>query len=296
MSLKDPTVSDPTTVNDSSDNWCTEPSTTTYGDGDSGTPGAASVCGAGPPPPVLPTPFTGAIYAIQGSGASSPHVGEDLTTIATTNDNIVTAVGAGGFFIQTPTADSDNDADTSDGIFVLYDGTTMINVGDQVDVTGEVEESYDFTRINATTSVTDASVTLDASNQTLPAPVEFGSTVPSPDPANPSCAIEYECYEGMRIRIATGTVNSGSQFFRSDPVAESTSRQRPRGRSAKRAWSIRATPRTQPFRSGTAIRRSSNSTRTSFATRTSPGSPGPRSAPPAFSATSSVATRSGRPN
>ena len=220
MSLKDPTVSSPTTVNDSSDNWCTEPSTTTYGDGDSGTPGAASVCGAGPAPPVLPTPFTGAIYAIQGSGASSPHVGENLTTIATTNDNIVTAVGAGGFFIQTPTASSDNDADTSDGIFVLYDGTTMINVGDQVDVTGEVKEFFDFTRIDATTSVTDASVTLDASNQPLPAPVEFGSTVPSPDPANPSCAIEYECYEGMRIRIATGTVSIGSQYFGSDPVAE----------------------------------------------------------------------------
>ena len=73
-------------------------------------------------------------------------MGEDLTTIATTNDNIVTAVGAGGFFIQTPTASSDNDADTSDGIFVLYDGTTMINVGDQVDVTGEVEE---FLRLHA---------------------------------------------------------------------------------------------------------------------------------------------------
>ena len=30
----------------------------------------------------------------------------------------------------------------------------MINVGDQVDVTGEVEEFFGFTRIDATTSVT----------------------------------------------------------------------------------------------------------------------------------------------
>lgn len=189
-------------------NWCE--ATTSYGDGDKGTPGAANDC------PTAPADFTGAIYDIQGSGAESPHVGAKVTT----NDNVVTAVGAGGFFIQTPTAASDSDADTSDGIFVLYDGTTTINAGDQVDVVGEAEESFGFTRINATMSITDASVTVDASNQTLPDPVAFGATVPSGDPASPSCAIEYECYEGMRIRIANGTVSSGSQFFRSDPVAE----------------------------------------------------------------------------
>lgn len=188
-------------------NWCL--ATTSYGD-NTGTPGAANDC------PTTPDDFTGPIYDIQGSGAESPKA----TGKVTTNDNIVTAVGAGGFFIQTPTAASDNNADTSDGIFVLYDGTTPINVGDQVDVTGMAEEFFAFTRINATTSVTGASVTLDASNQTLPDPVEFGATVPSPDPASPSCAIEYECYEGMRIRIATGTVGSGSQYFGSDPVAE----------------------------------------------------------------------------
>ena len=200
-------------------NWCH--ATTAYGtvSGHKGTPGAANDC----PALSLSIDCSGgtAIHVIQGSGAASPCTEQD--GMATTNDNIVTAVGAGGFFIQTPTASSDNDVDTSDGIFVLYDGTTMINVGDQVDVTGTVEEFFAFTRINATTSVTDASVTLDASNQTLPAPVEFGATVPSPNPASPSCAMEYECYEGMRIRIATGTVSSPSQSFggRSpDPVAE----------------------------------------------------------------------------
>ena len=203
LALKSPDLD-----NNVADNWCV--ATTAYGTGALGTPGAANDC------PTAPDDFTGPIYDIQGSGVASLHA----DAMATTNDNIVTAVGAGGFFIQTPTASSDNDADTSDGIFVLYDGTTMINVGDQVDVTGEVEEFFAFTRIDATTSVTDASVTLDASNQTLPAPVEFGATVPSPDPASPSCAMEYECYEGMRIRIATGTVSTGSQFFRSDPVAE----------------------------------------------------------------------------
>ena len=210
MSFKDPTVMNPTTANDSSGNWCTE--TATYGDGDKGTPGMASVCGSAKPP------FTGAIYEIQGSGAEPEE--EKLGAIATTNDNVVTALASNGFFIQTPTADSDNDGDTSDGIFVLYDGSLSISVGDQVDVVGEVEEFFGFTRINATTSVTDASVTIDASNQTLPAPVQFNANVPSPNPASPSCAIEFECYEGMRIQIATGTVSSPSQRFGGDPLAE----------------------------------------------------------------------------
>lgn len=200
-------------------NWCL--ASTAYGTvtNHKGTPGAANDC----PTVIPPIDCSGgtAIHVIQGSGDASACTEAD--GMATTNNNIVTAVGAGGFFIQTPTADSDNDVDTSDGIFVLYDGTLPINVGDQVDVTGTVEEFFGFTRIDATTSVTDASVTLDVSNQTLPAPVEFGATVPSPDPASPSCAMEYECYEGMRIRIATGTVSSPSQSFggsNPDPVAE----------------------------------------------------------------------------
>ncbi len=189
-------------------NWCESQNTWPGSAGDSGTPGAANDCMSGP------TTFSGAIYEIQGSGGGSPELG----ALATTENNVVTAVGAGGFFIQTPTANSDNDADTSDGIFVLYDGTLMIEVGDQVDVTGTVEEFFGFTRLDAT--VDDASVTVDASNQPLPAPVEFGAGIPSPDPANPSCSMEYECYEGMRIRIATGTISGPSQYFGSDPVAE----------------------------------------------------------------------------
>ena len=194
--------------NNSAANWCV--SSTAYGTGALGTPGAANDCdGGGGGGAVMAE-----IFQIQGNGGASPEVGK----LATTENNIVTAVGAGGFFIQTPTADSDNDPDTSDGIFVLYDGTLAVAVGDQVDVTGMVEEHFGFTRLDAT--VDDASVTVDASNQPLPAPVEFGASRPSPDPANPSCAMEYECYEGMRIRIATGAVSGPSQYFNSDPVAE----------------------------------------------------------------------------
>ncbi len=209
ISLKGDAANFTAALNDTGANWCLE-TKEFVDDGDAGTPGTASDCGS------IPDPITGAIYVIQGSEETSSQV----RGMATTNDNIVTALAADGFFIQTPTDDSDDDVDTSDGIFVLYDGTVTINVGDQVDVVGEVEEFFGFTRINATESVSGASVTPEATNQELPAPVEFNATVPSPNPASPSCAIEFECYEGMRVRIATGTVSSPSQRFGGDPLAE----------------------------------------------------------------------------
>lgn len=186
-------------------NWCV--STATYGSGDKGTPGAEnSDC--------LVTPaFTGEIHGIQGDGAVSPHV---RAVSVTTNDNIVTAVGAGGFFMQTPASRSDNDPDTSDGIFVVHDGSPTVAVGDQVDVAdGTVEEYFGFTRF-----ASGATVTVDASNQTVPSPVEFDASRPAPNPASAHCALEPECYEGMLVRIASGTVQSGSQYYGSDNVAE----------------------------------------------------------------------------
>ena len=204
MSLKAPDLDNAVGAN-----WCV--ATTAYGSGDLGTPGAANDCPAGP---TIPDPVTGEIFAIQSAAAESPQaLGK-----ATTNDNVVTAVGAGGFFIQTPTARSDDDDDTSDGIFVVHTGLPSVAVGDIVDVVGTVEEFFGFTRIDATTA--DGSVTVDSSNAALPDPVEFSAVRPSTDPASPSCAIEYECYEGMRVRMALGAVASGSQHFRSDPVAE----------------------------------------------------------------------------
>lgn len=197
-------------------NWCESENAWTGSAGDKGTPGAANDCPTPDPPP---PPVTGEIFEIQGDGATSPHA----RALATTNDNVVTAVGAGGFFMQTPTSRSDNDVDTSDGIFVVHGGSPTISVGDQVDVVGEVQDgpgmpAYEFTRLDP--SVAGGSVTIDASNQPLPAPVEFNPSRPSPNPAAPSCEVELECYEGMRVRIVTGTVASGSQHFGSDPVAE----------------------------------------------------------------------------
>lgn len=148
------------------------------------------------------------IYQIQGSGAASPYDGQ----IVTTNDNVVTAVGTQGFFIQTPDADADADPATSNGIYVYTGSAPTVAVGDIVDVTGTIDEYFDFTEFSPVTSVT-----IDSSGNPLPAAIEFDAAVPSTDPAAPSC---FECWEGMLVHVVNGITSGGNQRFASDLSAE----------------------------------------------------------------------------
>ncbi len=208
MALRSPSLD-----NSVGGNWCTSPNDWTGGT-DSGTPGAANDC--------PPRTFTGAIYAIQGEGAASPYVGFNATTAG----NVITALDSSGFFMQTPTASSDGNADTSDGIYVhlgAAPGDSNLAVGDVVTVVGLVEDgpaspAYGMTRLNASSGA-GGSVT-ETGTGAVPDPVEFDAARPSPDPTQPSCAIEYECYEGMRVRVAKGTVSSPNQYFGSSSNLE----------------------------------------------------------------------------
>jgi len=163
------------------------------------------VVGNAPPP----GPLELEIFEIQGAGSSSPVNGEEVLT----DDNVVTALATDGFFMQTPVTRTDADINTSDGIFVFTGSAPTVSVGDLVDVTGDVDEFFGFTEIVATTVVNDGS-------GVLPPPVVFDATVPSPDSSVPSCAIEYECYEGMLIEITGGTVTGSNQRFNVDTTAE----------------------------------------------------------------------------
>ncbi len=165
------------------------------------TPGAANNCAGAPVE----------IFDIQGSGTASPLNGQAVTT----NDNIVTAIGVDGFFIQTPDSRDDLDPDTSNGIFVFTGSAPTVAVGDQVDVTAEVDEFFEFTELTSTPVIT-----VDSSGNTLPTSIVFDSTRPSPDPNTPSCAVEFECYEGMRVSLDMAWVCSGNQEFGTDPIAE----------------------------------------------------------------------------
>jgi predicted extracellular nuclease len=151
------------------------------------------------------------IYEIQGSGSASPYAGQGIATM----DNIVTAVGTDGFFMQTPDARADADVNTSNGIFVFTGAAPAVAVGDQVNVSGSVTEFFDFTEFAG-----GSSVVVTSSGNALPTATVFDDTVPSPDPMAPSCAIEFECYEGMLVQITGGTVTGPNQNFGSDPVAE----------------------------------------------------------------------------
>ncbi|KAA3616604.1 MAG: T9SS C-terminal target domain-containing protein [Calditrichaeota bacterium] len=136
------------------------------------------------------------IFEIQGSGLTSPFVGQTVIT----EDNVVTAVSTNGFFMQTPAARTDGNPETSDGILVFTGSAPTVAVGDQVDVTGPVVEFFDLTEISNPTSVS-----IDGSGNPLPAVVTLDENTPSP--FQPQPANELERFEGMIVAfngIATG--------------------------------------------------------------------------------------------
>jgi len=149
-------------------------------------------------------PVSAEIYEIQGSGASSPLEGN----LVLSEDNIVTAVGPNGFFIQTPDSRDDADVNTSNGVYVFTGSAPTVAVGDQVDVSGNIIEFFGFTEF-----AFGSSVNVDSSGNALPAVTVFDDTVPSPDPTAPSCSIEFECYEGMLVQITGGSVTGPNQRF-----------------------------------------------------------------------------------
>ena len=151
-------------------------------------------------------PVTATICEIQGSGDFSPLDGQVVTTL----DNIVTVVAVNGFFLQTA-ASCDGDPATSDGIFVFSDPPTVLP-GDQVDVTGVVDEFFDKTELTGVT------VTVDSSGNPIPAAVVFDASTPSPVAPG-----DKERYEGMRVAWVDGVVTSPSdRFGDAGVVAKST--------------------------------------------------------------------------
>lgn len=142
------------------------------------------------------------IWQIQGSALESLYKNQ----VVTTRQNVVTAVEAAGFFIQTPEQRSDGNPETSDGIYVYTGGAPWVQVGDMVDVTGTVKEYYVLTEIGSNPTVTRTST-----GNVLPAPVDFDASRPSPN--RPQPLNEVERYEGMLVRVQAGTVTGPVDRF-----------------------------------------------------------------------------------
>ena len=152
------------------------------------------------------------IHDIQGADLNSPYAG----TAVVTNNNIVTGKGPQGFTMQAPDVRADANINTSEGIYVFTSSAPTVNIGDLINVSGNALE------FNGMTEIGSATITPVSTGNPLPTPVEFNASVPSPDPANPTCvtsASNYECFEAMRVHIADGITTTGNQRF-SSPATE----------------------------------------------------------------------------
>ncbi len=154
---------------------------------------------------VIPPPVTiREIHEIQGSGAASAYAGQ----VVETRDNIVTAVGNQGFFIQTPEYRTDNNASTSNGIYVFTGNTAAVAVGDQVDVKGDVVEFFNFTELGG-------SITITVDGHGFPLPSYFQIPVGYSN---------FEPLEGMLVRVTNGTATSGTDQFNETTIVAGSSR------------------------------------------------------------------------
>ena len=237
--------------------------------GFTGTPEPGEALNTGGLPNLLvddPPPADVTICEIQGSGDLSPLAGQVVTTL----DNIVTVVAIDGFFLQTPTA-CDGDPATSDGIFVFSDPPAVLP-GDQVDVTGTVDEFFDRTELTGVT------VTVDSSGHPIPAPVVFDANTPDAAGPRQQGAVRRDArrLDERRRHRSPATVSATPPWWR-----------RRLRSSASRASS---SPVYRASRCGTAIRRGSRWTRTAPGCRTSTCSAARRSSRPTERSTSRSAT------
>jgi uncharacterized protein len=152
-----------------------------------GRPGTTSIALA-VKAPIIP------ISEIQGVEEASPLAGEDVAT-----EGIVTALKAKGFFLQTAPGEEDDNAETSEGIYV-YTGSTppaAAAIGNRVTVNGRVSEYQSLTEIGGTVVVSPVS-----SGNLLPAAIPL--TGADLDPAGSPSRLER--YEGMRVSVEALTV------------------------------------------------------------------------------------------
>ncbi|QHA94390.1 hypothetical protein GNK04_21320 [Bacillus sp. N1-1] len=162
------------------------------------------------------------IHDIQGAGHTSPYEGKAVTKIA----GIVTAkAGNSAFYMQEENPD-DNVA-TSEGIYVYKSGGAGVNVGDKVEVDGQVkewrEDGYSDAKDLLTTQITASNVTVVSSDSALPKAIVIGEDRTPPteiveddemktfDPKTDGLDF-YESLEGMLIEIPDATVTGPVKY------------------------------------------------------------------------------------
>ncbi len=151
------------------------------------------------------------ISAIQGSGASSPLDGQNVTISAVVtgdfqDNDADTTRNLGGFYVQQEMPDSDSS--TSEGVFV-FDGNnsaTDVSVGDRVEVKGTVAEYFGETQLKAT------SVSVTGSGSILATDVSLPVNNLTSDSDGEMIA-DLEAYEGMLVRFHQKLTVSSLRFL-----------------------------------------------------------------------------------
>ncbi|WP_432511282.1 ExeM/NucH family extracellular endonuclease [Kineococcus sp. SYSU DK001] len=144
------------------------------------TRGALNTAAPGDPDPQPPAPVE--IGAVQGTGATTPLEGRQVTV---TGVVVGDTPGLSGFSVQD--RDGDGDPATSDGVFVS--STAPVDLGDTVTVTGRAEEGFGQTQVRA------SGVTVVAEGTAADLPEPAALDLPADDAAR-------ERLEGMRVAPA----------------------------------------------------------------------------------------------
>ncbi|MCA0170445.1 cell wall-binding repeat-containing protein [Bacillus sp. RAR_GA_16] len=161
------------------------------------------------------------IHDIQGAGHTSPYEGKAVTKVT----GIVTAkAGSNAFYMQEENPDTN--IATSEGIYV-YKKSAGVNVGDKVEVDGQVkewrEDGYSDAKDLLTTQITASNVSVTSSGNTLPEAIVIGEDRTPPteiveddemktfDPETDGLDF-YESLEGMLIDIPDATVTGTVKY------------------------------------------------------------------------------------
>ena len=159
------------------------------------------------------------IHEIQGSGATSPLVGQQVAVegivVGDFQDDLAGTSGdLNGYFVQEEEGDYDGDPSTSEGIFV-FDPTTVtdVAVGDLVRITGTVSE---FVTSGGASSETQLEfvgpVTTLSSGNSLPPVTEVA--LPYADVS------DLEAYEGMYVAFGSSQPLYIAEYFNYDRFGE----------------------------------------------------------------------------
>jgi predicted extracellular nuclease len=143
------------------------------------------------------------IFTIQGSGSTSPLVGQSVIT-----QGVVTRTTNTGFYMQDPTGDGDDT--TSDGIFVFTSTAPPVNAGDLARVSGTVAE---FNTGAATNTDTASHTVTELSSVSFVSVVGSGYSI-TPVVVNFPLTNrdDLEKYEGMLVTL-NGPLTVAQNFY-----------------------------------------------------------------------------------